>query len=165
MKGASGKIIAEFPAGASCSVCSSAMVINQTSGLVYVINETAAGLVTVIQDDVFTSSLTVASTALEDGWILESNETSGSGKSMNSIATTLRLGDDAANKQYRSILSFDTSPLPDNAEIALVTLKFKYAGKTGTLPFGTHGNLLADVSNGTFSTDPNLQPGDFKAPG
>ena len=78
-------------------------------------------------------------------------------------ATTLRLGDDAANKQYRAILAFDTSSLPDDSSITSVTLKFKYAGKTGTLPFNTHGSLLADVHSGAFRNNPILQLGDFSA--
>jgi len=108
---------------------------------------------------------TILSTNTYDGWILESSETSGTGGTMNKTATTFNLGDNAANKQYRSILSFDTSALPDNAVITSVTLKFKYAGKTGTLPFSTHGNLLADVRRGPFSNRPTLQLGDFAAKG
>jgi hypothetical protein len=82
---------------------------------------------------------------------------------MNSSAPTLNLGDNAANKQYRAILSFDTSALPDNAVITSAMLKFKYAGKTGTLPFSTHGNLLVDVRKGAFSNSAVLQLNDFKA--
>lgn len=103
------------------------------------------------------------SIAAQDGWILESKETSGIGGTLNSAATTLRVGDDAANKQYMSVLSFDTSALPDNAVITKVTLKFKYAGKTGTLPFDTHGKLYADIRKGAFGTSALLQPGDFNA--
>jgi hypothetical protein len=107
--------------------------------------------------------ITSLSTNTTDGWILESSETSNKGGTLNKNATTLRLGDDAANKQYRSILSFDTSALPDNAVITSVTLKFKYAGKTGTLPFNTHGDLLVDVRTGAFNDNVVLQLGDFKA--
>ena len=107
-------------------------------------------------------SLTLPSQGDNDGWILESTETSGVGGTKNNTATTLRLGDNAANRQYRAILSFDTPALPEGAVITSVTLKFKYAGKTGTLPFGaTHGNLFADVREGSFRDDPILQPGDF----
>src|SRR5262249_40905545 len=74
------------------------------------------------------------------------------------------IGDDAANKQYRTILSFDTT-LPANAHITSVTLQFKYAGKMGTTPFNTHGNLLADVRKGAFSGNNALQLGDFNAKG
>jgi hypothetical protein len=50
MEGSTGTIVAEFPVGASCSVCTSAIVVGQTSGLVYIINETSTGSVTVIRD-------------------------------------------------------------------------------------------------------------------
>jgi hypothetical protein len=52
MKGSTGQIIAQFPVGASCSLCISAIAINQTTGRVYVINETATGKVTVIDDSI-----------------------------------------------------------------------------------------------------------------
>jgi len=101
----------------------------------------------------------------QDGWIVESSETSGVGGTKNNTAATLRLGDDAANRQYRAILSFDTSSLPDTAIITSVTLKFKYVDKTGTLPFGaTHYNLMADIREGAFSNFNALQPGDFNGP-
>ncbi|MCQ3939362.1 MAG: hypothetical protein DPW18_20300, partial [Chloroflexi bacterium] len=99
----------------------------------------------------------------QDGWVLESTETSGVGGTMNSSASILNVGDDAANKQYRSVLSFDTT-LPANAVITGVTLKFKYAGKSGTLPFGTHGKLLVDVRHvSPFGNNAALQLGDFKS--
>jgi hypothetical protein len=99
-----------------------------------------------------------------DGWVLESTETSGAGGSKNNTATTLRIGDDAANKQYRAVLSFDTT-LPDNAHITSVTLQFKYAGKTGANPFSTHGNLIVDIRRGAFSGNNALQLSDFNAKG
>ena len=36
-----------------------------------------------------------------------------------------------------------------------------YAGKTGKLPFNTHGNLLVDISNPSFKGNSALQLGDF----
>ncbi|MEK6751285.1 MAG: glycoside hydrolase family 44 protein [Chloroflexota bacterium] len=108
-------------------------------------------------------SKTITSAATQDGWILESTETSGNGGSMNSTASTLNLGDDSANRQYRAILSFDTSPLPDNAVITKATLKFKYFGINGTNPFNTHGSLLVDIRKGPFSGNPVFQLNDFKA--
>jgi hypothetical protein len=96
---------------------------------------------------------------------LESSETSNKGGKLNKTATTLRLGDDAANRQYRSILSFNIPALPEGAEITSVTLKFKYAGVSGTNPFKTHGNLLVDVFQGAFKGNSALQLGDFSAKG
>ncbi len=111
---------------------------------------------------VFTILLTTTPQSNYDGWILESTETSGVGGTLNKIASTVRVGDNAANKQYRAILSFNTPALPIGAEILSVTLRFKYAGNTGTLPFGvTHGNLFADIRKGAFRGNNLLQPGDF----
>jgi len=101
------------------------------------------------------------SAAAQDGWVLESSETSGKGGSL-AATGTLRLGDDAANKQYRSLLYFNTAGLPDNATITKVTLKIRRAGVTGTDPFTTHGSLLADIKKGTFGASP-LEIGDFQA--
>ena len=108
-------------------------------------------------------TMTFRSSAAQDGWILESSEASSMGGTLNKTAATLRVGDDAANKQYRSVLSFDIPTLPEGAIITSVTLQFKYAGKTGTLPFGTHGNLLADIWKGSFRNYTALQLGDCSA--
>jgi hypothetical protein len=103
------------------------------------------------------------SSAIEDGQILESSEFSGVGGTLNNSASTFNLGDNAANKQYRAILSFDTSTLPPNAVITSATLWFKYAGKSGTNPFNTHGKLLVDVKTVNFGSTAALQLADFKA--
>ena len=66
--------------------------------------------------------MTFHSTGTYDGWVLESGETSGIGGSRNATATTARLGDDASDRQYRSVLHFNTTGLPDNAVITGVTL-------------------------------------------
>ncbi len=102
------------------------------------------------------------STGTQDGWVLESTRTSNKGGSLNRPATILRVGDDASNRQYRTILSFNTSSLPDNAIITKVTLKIKYAGRVGTNPFSTHGKLLVDIRRGLFSNNAALQLTDFQ---
>jgi len=108
---------------------------------------------------------TILSAKAADGWVLESSEFSNIGGTLNNTASTLRVGDDAGNAQYRTFLSFDTSILPENAVITSVTLKFKYAGASGTNPFNTHGLLLVDVRRGAFSNDVALQLEDFAAKG
>jgi len=108
---------------------------------------------------------TLPSVAAQDGWILESSETSNLGGTKNSTATTMNVGDSVANQQYRSIFSFDTTSLPDTAVITSVTLKFRYAGKGGRLPFTTHGKLLVDVLEGAFKNSLALQSSDFNAKG
>ncbi len=120
---------------------------NYTSGQIYTVDKTKA----------------YSSRGAYDGHILESTETSGVGGSIDATATTFRLGDDAQDRQYRAILSFDTSPLPDDATISKVTLKIKKQAQVGTNPFTTHGNILVDVKKGAFSSNNALQTADFQA--
>jgi beta-mannanase len=83
----------------------------------------------------------------QDGWVLESTETSNRGGSMNDSAGVLRLGDDAARRQYRTVLSFKTDGLPDDAVITSATLKIKHHSVT---PPGTNVIALASKSIGLF---------------
>jgi hypothetical protein len=105
---------------------------------------------------------TLTSTAENDGWILESTETSGNGGTMNSSASLFNLGDDAANRQYRTLLHFDTSALPDNAVITSATLKIKKQGQSGSDPFTILGALRVDMRKPAFGT-PALALADFKS--
>ncbi len=128
---------------------------NPLSGLPY----TGGQTYTVVRN-----TLTVRSNGTQDGWILESTETSNAGGTMNNAAATFVLGDNAADKQYRAILSFNTASLPDNAVITKVTLKIKqYGAPTGTNPFTTHGVLYVDIRNGAFGGNGALQNLDFQA--
>jgi hypothetical protein len=102
------------------------------------------------------------SSALLDGWILESSENSNKGGSQ-SVSGNIQVGDDVANKQYFSLLSFDTSSLPDTATILKVTLQVKKAGGTGTNPFSTHGQLKADIRSSHFGNSQALETADFQA--
>ncbi len=108
-------------------------------------------------------NVAISGDGAQDGWIVEQSETSGVGGGMSSTASTFRLGDDARDRQYRAILSFDTASLPDNAVIYSAMLKIKAGAKSGSDPFGTHGALLVDVRSGAFSDDPALQVADFQA--
>ena len=107
--------------------------------------------------------MTFKSLDVDDGWIRESSEFSNTGGALDKIGTMLRLGDTALNRQYRAILSFNTSTLPVGAHITSVTLLFKSAGVAGTIPFSTHGHLYADVRKGAFSSMAVLQLADFNA--
>jgi comEA protein len=130
------------------------MVLNQllsafTSGESYTVNRPP-------------SILTLKSVAANDGWVLESTETSGNGGTLNSTATNFSLGDAAANKQYRAILHFDTSFLPDTAVITSATLKIKQQGVIGTNPFILLGDLKASVRKPAFGAA-TLTLSDFKS--
>jgi CSLREA domain-containing protein len=99
-----------------------------------------------------------------DGWILESSETSNQGGSLNATQTTFQLGDDASNRQYRSFLSFHTADLPDNAVITSAVLMIKPNGAAiGSNPFNILGSLLGDMREPYFGSAAGLQLADFNA--
>jgi hypothetical protein len=108
--------------------------------------------------------VTFKSVAAQDGWVLESSETSNAGGTMNAGATTFVLGDNAAKKQYLGILSFSTGGLPDTAVITKVTLKLqKSAIVGGGNPVAIFGGFMVDIKNGFFGTAATLQASDFQA--
>lgn len=98
-----------------------------------------------------------------DGWVLESTETSNKGGTLNGTGTTFNLGDDASDRQYRTILSFGTSALPDNAVVLSATLKIRPQGQVGSNPFLTHFGLKVDVKKSFFGSAIGLQLADFQA--
>jgi hypothetical protein len=102
----------------------------------------------------------------QDGWILESSETSYTGGTLNANTTTIRLGDDATKRQYRAILSFSTGAnLPNYATITSVTLKLKQQAIVGGgNPLAIFKGLMVDIRNGIFGTAA-LQASDFQAAG
>ena len=103
-------------------------------------------------------------TAADDGCFLKSTERCHRGGPRNTRATTVRLGDDAARKQYRDILSFNTSLLPDGAVITKATLKLRRQSITGGgNPFSIFQGLMIDMRKGFFSTVAALQNADFQA--
>jgi hypothetical protein len=138
------------------------------------------------QDMTFTTSFGKLSRSFksapdQDGWTLESTEDSKlGGASYNgkallgkdwiiglpipNQAADLLAGDDDYNRQFRSIVAFNTAGLPDNAVIVSVTLKLKKQGLVGTNPFTTHTALLVDVKNPFFGPSASLAPADFQAP-
>jgi predicted outer membrane repeat protein len=127
--------------------------------------DTGSGIPPIVDMGAYEVILTTAafsSAGAQDGWILESTETSNTGGSSNATATTFNLGDDASDRQFRTILSFNTASLPDTATITSVTLQIKRQGIVGTNPFLTHGKILVDIRKGPFGTA-LLQLTDFNA--
>jgi len=112
------------------------------------------------------SSVTFKSQNAQDGWILESSEASNKGGTMNSTANLLYVGDNAQDRQYKSILSFDTSSLPVGAVVTNVQLKINIKAFTGGNMFTltkTLGNLLMDIRKSYFGANANLAVGDFQS--
>jgi len=106
---------------------------------------------------------TFVSNKTNDGWVIESNENSNQGNGVNSTSATFYVGDNAEDRQFRTILDFNTSALPDDTVVFSATLKIKKLSVTGTDPFTTHQNILVDISNGPFGTSV-LQVTDFQSP-
>ena len=114
---------------------------------------------------VATTLLTLRSNGINDGWLVESSEMSNTGGMMNNIATTFNLGDDAADRQYRAVLSFNTSSLPDTATIIKIMLKVKRnAVLGGSDPISLFQGFKVDIKKGTFGVA-SLEPADFNVIG
>ncbi len=107
--------------------------------------------------------LTLSSVSSQDGYILELNETSGVGGSLNSTSTIFMLGDDNLNRQYRAILSFDTGVLPDNAVIGSASLQITKQSITAEDPFIKHALIAMDIRKPVFGAGAGLALEDFKA--
>ena len=97
-----------------------------------------------------------------DGWVREYTETSNIGYIADSTATTIILGDDIGNRQYRSILHFNVS-IPSTAVIVNAVIRIKKNSIAGTNPFaGSLGRLVVDLKRPYFGTTPGLVPSDFQ---
>lgn len=121
-----------------------------------------------VVSSVVTTTVTFTSVAAQDGYVLESTETSSVGGSVNGTISNngaLRVGDDKSDRQYKSVVSFNTSAIPDGATIVSVTLRLRRGVVSGTNPFTTHGSAWVDVQNGGLSGSPTLETGDFQAVG
>jgi hypothetical protein len=80
----------------------------------------------------------------------------------NTSTSALRIGDDSNKRQYKSVVSFDTSSLPDGATIISATLKLK-RGTISSNPSGL-GSIQVDISGGSgFGGATALAIGDFQA--
>ena len=113
-----------------------------------------------------TQAATFTSIGAEDGWVLESSETSGTGGTAQASwagVAGLLAGDDAGDRQYKAVVSFDTSSLPDGAVIVSATLRLKRGTVSGTNPFTTHGAAVVDIRNGSFGGSAALAAEDFAA--
>ncbi len=108
-------------------------------------------------------TLNIASAAKLDGWVLEKSEFSETGGSKNNSGYLL-VGDNSKNSQYSSLLSFDTSSLPDTAVVTSAVIRLKLKSVTGTNPLTTHGLLVVDIFTGNIGSLPVLELTDFQSP-
>jgi hypothetical protein len=109
--------------------------------------------------------VTFYSVAAQDGRLFESTETSnvgGTGNSTDNTTASLRVGDFSDDTQYKTLVSFDTSSIPDTATITAATLRIKRGTISGTSPFTTHGTCTVDMSN-AFGGATAFAAADFQA--
>lgn len=104
-----------------------------------------------------------SSVAAHDGWVREAAEAAGVGGARDATSTC-RVGDDASDRQFRSILDFDTRSLPDDAVVTSALLEVKWSSLVGTDWTATLGALLADMRRGPFNRVAALEVVDFEAP-
>ena len=113
-----------------------------------------------------TTEGTFASIGAQDGLVAESSETSNAGGLVDvtsSNVLALRVGDLNGDQQCLTILSFDTSSIPDGATIVSATVRLRRSALRGSNPFLTHGVASVDIRTGPFGGTVALEPGDFQA--
>jgi glutamate synthase domain-containing protein 3 len=106
---------------------------------------------------------TFTSVAAQDGYILEWRETSSVGRVVDVSQGTFTLGDSRFNQQYRAILSFDTSSLPDHCIVISAALKIRRSSSAGGTPFKSLKPMIADIRRPFFGSSIGLQPSDFQS--
>lgn len=112
-----------------------------------------------------TKAIAFADIKTHDGWLVESGELTNKAGSMNYSGTTLYVGDNSYDKQYRAVLSFDTKTLPAGATPVRAQIQLRYVSVSGTNPFATLGTLLIDIKPSYFGSAATLQLLDFNAYG
>ena len=111
-------------------------------------------------------TLVLTSIGSHDGWVRESSENSNVGGRINNSNTgtgALRAGDNNRDRQYKTVVSFDTSQIPAGATLLSADLRLRRGTVNGTNPFGTHGSCWVDVSTGGFGGSTSLANSDFEA--
>ncbi|RJP20993.1 MAG: multicopper oxidase family protein [Candidatus Abyssobacteria bacterium SURF_5] len=116
-------------------------------------------------------TVTFVSAGAQDGWLGESLTQADVGQFADATianASALRIGDQFVSAllvepQLKSIVSFDTSSLPDGATIQAATLRLIRGGVAGINPFTTHAPCYVDIVTGSFGGNPALAPSDFQA--
>jgi len=102
--------------------------------------------------------------AAHDGRVYDNGAGTGEGFNNDDFdSRALRLGDYSENKGYRSVVSFDTSFIPDDAVIVSVRLQLTRGLRSGQDPFEWAGSCLIDVANPWFGSSEELSAEDWQA--
>lgn len=124
---------------------------------------------TLTDSNIVPRTVTFTSIAPEDGYVTESAGTSDVGGATNSTQATegsgLRIGDTAFAQQIITIVSFDTSAIPEGAAIQSAILWLRRGVSVGNPSAAAFGEIRVDVkgtANG-FSGSIGLQAQDFQA--
>lgn len=115
-----------------------------------------------VTPNVVQTTVTLESNSTADGWVRESSENSSVGGMIDN-AGGLFVGDDAGDRQYKAVVSFDTSSIPAGATVVAATLRLRRSTLTGQNPFGTHGTCYADIVTGNFNGSVALEAADWQA--
>jgi hypothetical protein len=140
------------------------VILSLSANAAYSIGSPSGDTVTITDNDT-PVTVTLVSQSANDGYVTESTETSNTGGSNAAAGTgsaALRVGDTATDQQVKTILSFDTSSIPDGATITAVTIRLQQGSVNGTSPFGTHGQCRVDIKSGAFGAV-TLENSDFEA--
>ena len=99
-----------------------------------------------------------------DGYVREYMDDYWFGNVVNSGASTIYVGDDAAKRLVIGVLDFDTSSLPDSATITYAVLQMRVASlnlRYGN-PYYALGDVYADIVTPYFGNKPSLESVDFE---
>lgn len=107
-----------------------------------------------------TREMSFSSIAAEDGFV---GQELGVGGLAISEGESIQVGDDVSDgRQFKGFLSFDTSPIPDDAIIKSVELRLRRSGSAGTP--NNLGQIHVDIAPARgFSNDLALESDDFSA--
>ncbi len=98
-----------------------------------------------------------------DGYLLETRDGSLKAASANTSDSILIVGNTPNGRRYRSFLSFDTSPLPNNAVIISAVITLKMSSISNPSPYDFYSALNVDIRKSYYGSSAKLQLTDFNA--
>ena len=111
-------------------------------------------------------TLSISSIGSEDGWVLESGENTSVGGAKNNTGTgsqAIRFGDHKNDRQYKGVLSFDLSALPNNAAVTGSIIRLTRVNSSIVGSPGNLGEITVDIVQGAFNGNAALENADFQA--